>query len=268
MAGFFKIKKGFTLIELVISLTILSVIVIPLSTMFTQSLKTNSSAKVKIRANEVAQQIMERIKASSSLTGGIVMDTVDGLTVEETVTSVAPPTGAGDYQMPAGSPTATYVPIATLVISDLNITLINGADSVSVPLVADDYINLKIDATGIYLTNDPAKKLSFAITGTDVKRINVNILGDKNVNLIVSNDLGYGVVSEFDIIRYMNGLDFWLGNTYIICQKGSVVSFNNNYDSAVNATDTNRLYRVTVNVYTNASKDTKLIELTSFKKIF
>ena len=58
-------KKGLTLIEIIISLAILSIIVIPLGNLALTSVKMEKDSEVKLRANTVAQQIIEYIKEES-----------------------------------------------------------------------------------------------------------------------------------------------------------------------------------------------------------
>lgn len=55
-------NKGLTLVELIVSIAILAIIVLPLLTSFVQATKTNVKAKNKLHATEVAQNIMEGLE--------------------------------------------------------------------------------------------------------------------------------------------------------------------------------------------------------------
>ncbi|MBB6632128.1 type IV pilus modification PilV family protein [Clostridium algidicarnis] len=59
----YKAKKAMTLIEVLISLAILSIIMIPIFTMSISAVKINKQAEVKQKAMLLAQQVTERIKA-------------------------------------------------------------------------------------------------------------------------------------------------------------------------------------------------------------
>lgn len=56
-------NKGLTLLELIVSIAILAIVVLPLLTAFLVSLKTNVKAKEKLRAIEVAHNFMEAMEA-------------------------------------------------------------------------------------------------------------------------------------------------------------------------------------------------------------
>ena len=57
-------NKGLTLLELIVSIAILAIVVLPLLTAFLVSLKTNAKAKEKLRAIEVAHNFMESMEAT------------------------------------------------------------------------------------------------------------------------------------------------------------------------------------------------------------
>lgn len=58
-------NKGLTLIELIVSIAILAIVVLPLLTAFIISLKTNAKAKEKLRAVDIAHNFMEGMEAES-----------------------------------------------------------------------------------------------------------------------------------------------------------------------------------------------------------
>jgi prepilin-type N-terminal cleavage/methylation domain-containing protein len=58
-----KNNKGFSLVELIVTVTILAVIVAPLLRAFVVSAQTNAKAKERLRATNLAQNIMEDIEA-------------------------------------------------------------------------------------------------------------------------------------------------------------------------------------------------------------
>ncbi len=67
---FFRVykKKALTLIEVVISLAILFIIMIPVSTMTIQTIKMNKQAEDKQQATIIAQKLMEEVKSLTKYT--------------------------------------------------------------------------------------------------------------------------------------------------------------------------------------------------------
>lgn len=58
-------NKGISLVELIVTVAILAVIVLPLLRAFVVSANTNAKAKEKLRTTEVAQNIMEGFELES-----------------------------------------------------------------------------------------------------------------------------------------------------------------------------------------------------------
>lgn len=59
-----KHNQGLTLIELIVSIAILAIVVLPLLTAFVVSLKTNAKAKEKMRAIDIAHNFMEGMEST------------------------------------------------------------------------------------------------------------------------------------------------------------------------------------------------------------
>lgn len=57
-----KTNRGFTLVELILAIGILSIIIVPISSMFINSIKTNNLADEKMKAVNASQILMENIK--------------------------------------------------------------------------------------------------------------------------------------------------------------------------------------------------------------
>lgn len=69
-----KNNKGFTLVELVVSIAILGIIITPLSSLFISTIKNNVRAEDKLIANQLAQEYMEQVMADILK----VIDSTDG----------------------------------------------------------------------------------------------------------------------------------------------------------------------------------------------
>lgn len=56
-------NKGFTLVELIISVALIGILLIPVSSMVLSTVRTNKSAEIKQKATLVGQQILEKFRA-------------------------------------------------------------------------------------------------------------------------------------------------------------------------------------------------------------
>ncbi|MBS4540007.1 prepilin-type N-terminal cleavage/methylation domain-containing protein [Clostridium sp. D2Q-11] len=61
-------NKGFTLLELIITLAILSIIIIPISSLFIGSAKATNASNDKMVASYIAQREMEKVKSTEEIT--------------------------------------------------------------------------------------------------------------------------------------------------------------------------------------------------------
>lgn len=65
MREFKRDNRGVTLVELIVSITILAIIVLPLLSSFVIAARTNAKAKEKLRATNIAESIMEGVENSN-----------------------------------------------------------------------------------------------------------------------------------------------------------------------------------------------------------
>ena len=63
----FKAKKGMTLIEVIISVTLLSILIVPISGFMISSLKNNIASEKKQEATYIGQKILEELKVYDSI---------------------------------------------------------------------------------------------------------------------------------------------------------------------------------------------------------
>lgn len=59
--------SGFTLVEVLISIAMVGIIFMPLLSLFSQSVRTNSESKNRQRENNIAQQVMEEVRSYDSI---------------------------------------------------------------------------------------------------------------------------------------------------------------------------------------------------------
>ena len=58
-----KVKKGMTLVEVIISVTLLSILIIPLSTLVLSGFRNSKEGENKQKAVYVGQKVLEKLKA-------------------------------------------------------------------------------------------------------------------------------------------------------------------------------------------------------------
>lgn len=179
---FLKDKTGFSLIELVVALVILSII-IPLSAFFINSMKTNDLTEEQQSANHVAQKYMEEYKAKrleelQSLAGssGFVKDLNTDYYVNVTVELVA-------------------VPKLETVTGDIKITKASGAPQITLggtSYVANsgDTLILVVENSRLKLKSGAETKISKSFTSSSSKLfLNIIVENNPELTLKVQNKL-------------------------------------------------------------------------------
>lgn len=78
-----KVKKGMTLIEVIISVTLLSILIVPISGFMLSSLKNNTTSQKKQEASYIGQKILEELKAYEDISlkrdnNGLYFELLDG----------------------------------------------------------------------------------------------------------------------------------------------------------------------------------------------
>lgn len=69
---FLKSKKGITLLEVIISVAILSIIIVPISMMVATSVRTSNNSESKQQATAIAQKLIEDLKINREPVGGAI----------------------------------------------------------------------------------------------------------------------------------------------------------------------------------------------------
>ncbi len=78
-----KSKKGFTLLEVIISFALISIILIPIANLVLTSVKINKSTENKQQAKSVLQETIENIKAIDNFSGALSKPLNNGITLSE-----------------------------------------------------------------------------------------------------------------------------------------------------------------------------------------
>ncbi|MGH4118662.1 prepilin-type N-terminal cleavage/methylation domain-containing protein [Clostridium sp.] len=233
-----KYKKGFTLIEVVISIAILSIIIAPILSLTLSTLKINKQSDDKLKAINIAQKNLEEIKSFDyKLLPGATFPiketkTENSFSIERTIIPIE------EYKFD---------------VSNNDINIIYDAevkDSViknNIPgVLTTNYItnnNLEIDFSGITSREINVK---IELTGNDSVNIDLNNINNSDSNNIINNTEGMNVY-------------FTKGSRYSITRCSGKVNIFTNISENTDLNDNYRLYKVIIEVK-KGSKSLQKIE--------
>lgn len=247
MLSFIKNKAGFTLIELLVSMAILTIIIVPLSSLFVTSVRVNSNSREMLLANQLAQRYLEEAKHSPSPTPAVITDPASGLTTEIEITpepkpgadSSAPstPINSYTYTEPANFDFTIRLEVSgpnkieyyynttqlfgsdTLNTEPINFTLSDGGAVGDKLLIKHINNGLDINPTGIEQTVDNTEyNMRILCNGDSAAQVTLNLTNrtDKKLNVYKIYNADTGGKNKVKI------------NTY----DGTIKIFNNNYYSS------------------------------------
>ena len=298
MLGFLLKKnmntKGFTLIELIITLAILAIVVGPISGYFLQGAKMNAMAKNKLIANQIAQRYIEKYVATKSgiQNDGFKVDANGDPTVAATSDYYVKVdvTQEGLFGYPAGNdvipgvdfniahndntiaghPNGIYINkgsttegyIATGgTDAAMNILIKKSpADAAFTSAAATPVTILSTAYSSPLVTNPNVSETEFPTI--EVIRVEVNTNRDLTLN--VTNQLTQSPKTKcmiYIVRKKDSGGNIYTGKVFVNTILGKVVIVENLYDSSiVSGLPDYGLYKIIVNVYKgNAVDATKLL---------
>lgn len=184
-------NKGFTLVEVILSVAIFGIIVIPLSTAFSQSIRINASARDRLAANQLAQQYLEQEYAQDYIVPGTRTDNAVVAGVNYTVqTQVEAYSASGTDPVYKYPETGNNIPAP-----DVNLTFTGGTSG------SYDY-----DVSS-YLTRggNAVEQSSNTIGATDTLDIAIDSSGNMDIDgaTDISGSSGYIYTENTEISLYI-----------------------------------------------------------------
>lgn len=243
-----KDRRGLTLIEIIVSIAILGMIVVPLSSMFTQSIKTNMSARARMTANQLAQKQMEELKHSSTVMLGSssYQDSASGLVVE----SLIEPFQDSSYRTDVGEEdTKAYDAVITIEKDYSNRLKINADSEIS--FTAAQTLQLQLEENKLtYTLNSVSNNVPYNMD----ELVNIKLLcyGETSLKVHVSN-LSSKQANLYVVKAKADSREIGSNEILITTEEGKVNSYYNIYDKSVLSPDlaagkSERLYKITIKV--------------------
>ncbi len=198
-------NKGLTLIEIIVSIAILSIIITPMSSLFIQSAKTNVMADRILTANNIAQKNVEAV-----MFGGTTGSSISGYTID--IDDSDRLTGHA-IEVEQKNDDSEYDVIITLEEDDGNNGIIDDNNDVliynnarTIIGQANDYgeDRIFINITGGAIKIDDYSDTSMADVTKSQNRILIECYDDMNLDIYVKNYYPSGNPIEFQIVKILD----------------------------------------------------------------
>lgn len=237
-----KNKQGYTIIEIIVTLAILGIVIVPLITMFIMSQKINNEGTKEYKSIQIAQKYMEEIKSMEIFnysTEGYTQSSEGANNIY--IKSITEP--GTDYDVDiiiTGAKEDTSTPGTTI---DFDATLIINTNSVQYKDASNDRtlsitgdINLQVRNTGIIINTESE------ITSASLSKIKVELKRTANIN--ITNNLD----DEVNLYIYnIDGSNLYECNVNV--EEGKVNrSSNNNINPDMVTTADNILYNIEIKI--------------------
>lgn len=278
--GIAENQKGYSLVELIVSLAILGIIAVPLSGYFITSAWNNRLARAEMEAGQTAQRIIEQWKASGNVATGTTTFTEGPYTIVTTAAAVThsiagtaqtPYSGGAVIPDPAAAAVENYeYSGATIALPDAEISITSASVSVDgalgTPAVYPFGTPLNVTVTSRSAGVTIGVQVNGSATSSSILFSGIG----SNPRILIQTD---GAVPSLTV-NGSNTTETTTATVYVLKPFGSteLVALRpqtdqiNMIDNLYTAQSTNRLYTYTVSVRLT-TKQKPLVILTGYKRV-
>ncbi|WP_066500316.1 type IV pilus modification PilV family protein [Abyssisolibacter fermentans] len=257
----FKDNRGITLIEIVVTIAILGIVIVPIYTMFLAGLKTNAKSTKLMTATDLAQEYMEDIKCSNSVIVGKQTIQKDGYTIDINIQ----PT---EYSFGSNENTSVSYDMKIIVDkNDKNNVSVNNED---VYISSEEAVfDISCDETSLQLNlyDNDMKKKTEVVSKEPNKAGHISVEAYENMNFVISAKNNSNKDFKIDLYQSKDAVSEYelkyTSNNIIFKPKVSIDDYN--YDKDF------RLYLVTIDIKRLDPKTntyTVLDSIKSYKSFF
>lgn len=245
-------KSGLTLVEVIISLAILGIIIIPLSSLFLNSVKNNVRSEDQLKANQLAQEKMEEIMHKNVLSNASDTETEDDFTIAYSIEDMA---GYGGVANTTGTLVTDY---------DAEVSLKDLPDTIDIDLSDEDaFIYIIIENNTITFSRVPeadeqSDTVNF-VSADDVK-IKVYCDNEEEVTLKIYNRLDIPA-RIYKIYEIDQDTDEEAQVVNIQTESGRVYAYESIYDQADDSEEKYKAYKITVSVMKAGKELARIVSL-------
>lgn len=252
-------NKGFTLIEILLSMTILSIIIVPLSTFFLTSQKISKDSEINFEAMTIAQNYFEKIKAIDNF------DWIGEFDQAEEINNVI---NEGNYKIEITiKPENDFKNKGTsnninTIDYDMKLQVINNIVKIYDSKTNTPFTLLSNTIDIIFDNNSiSTSPSSLSINELDKEKINFRIDLTDDINLNVFNKSNNNQTLVFYIIKEKDSNVIYSFNV----EEGKVKKYDNIYFDDTQQSLSYILYDVTLKVY---YKNKFITEMNGYKSIY
>jgi prepilin-type N-terminal cleavage/methylation domain-containing protein len=254
-------KKGFTIVEIIVTLAVLGIVIGPLMTMFITSQKINNEGSKEYKSIQLAQEYMEEIKEMETFnytTLGYTKTEDSGIvTYTKTVDETSSDYGVNieiEAESEAASVSESSIDFDSTLTIDSSIAKYTAKDgTVSQFNITDGYVTIEINSTGVTINSG-----SEIIAPLLYNKIKVVLSSDAEID--VSNNLDDKVAFY---IYNLDDVDEYNCTFNVI--KGEVQKINNNNSDPAEETADNILYSITIDIKSGTETINSIKGTTIFK---
>jgi len=243
-------NKGFTLIEVILTIAILGLIIVPLSSMFITSATMNTKSKTEYDAATIAQKYMEKVKGLNKYdASALTIDPNEDKPFDVSMT-LDEVTGYPNMQVDA-SITPPYDIVIKEESGNIFFNKGDGSTIATIPYSTD--FSMTFDTNSITINSN-------TYTYTGISNIKVGIYLTRSINIQIKNNRSE--IINFEVIKNMSNTN--ICNLSVI--NGEIKKKTNILADPIEKLSNSVLYKVKISVKLNGDELVNMVGYKVFDK--